>query len=72
MKKMIAFLTAVVFALTLSAAFAQEKAAPQAPPEKALATEKAPAKHKKHSTHKVHKKVKKEAAAPETKAPATK
>lgn len=51
MKKIVAFFTAMAFALTIGAAFAEEKA--PAAPEKAPTTEKAPAKaHKaKRSKH---------------------
>ncbi len=61
MKKLLALCMAAVFALSLGAAFAEEKAVPAA--EKApAAAEKSPAKHKKHDKKK-HKKTKKEAAA---------
>jgi preprotein translocase subunit SecG len=56
MKKIIALFTAVMFALTLGVAFAQEKAAPM--PEK-KAEEKAPAKKKSHKEKKKEKKAKK-------------
>ncbi len=66
MKKVIAVLTAMAFALPLSVAFAQETT-PVAPEKKM--EQKSPAKHKKHKTHK---KAKKESASPVTAAPETK
>lgn len=69
MKKIVALFTAMVFALTLGIAFAEEKAATPSPAEKTPAAEKSPAKHKKHIKHK---KQKKETATPEAAAPATK
>ncbi len=68
MKKLIAILTAVAFALSLGVAFAQEAKAPAEPMKK---EEKAPAKKKKAAKkEKKHKKAAKEeapAAAPEAK-----
>ncbi len=60
MKKIVALFTAVMFALTLGVAFAQEKA-PAPMPEK-KAEEKAPAKKEKKS-HKEKKKAQKEKKA---------
>ena len=71
MKKIIALFTAVAFALTLGVAFAQEQA-PAAAAKTPATTEKAPAKAKKAKKAKHVKKHKKEAAAPEAAAPATK
>jgi hypothetical protein len=65
MKKVIALFTAMAFALTLGTAFAQEKTAAPAAPEKK--EEKAPVK-KKHA----HKHAKKKAAQKEEAAPAGK
>jgi len=73
MKKIIALFTAVAFALTLGVAFAQEQA-PAATAKTPATAEKAPAPAKAKKAKKVKhvKKHKKEAAAPEAAAPATK
>ena len=60
MKKIVALFTAMAFALTLGAAFAEEKA--PAAPEKAPTTEKAPAKAHKAKRSKHVKKQKHETA----------
>jgi len=70
MKKIVAFFTVMMFALTLGTAFAAENASTAT--EKApVASEKTPAKAKKGKTKHV-KKHKHEAAAPAEAAPATK
>jgi preprotein translocase subunit SecG len=52
MKKIIALFTAVVFALSLGVAFAQEKAATPAPAEKKAEEKAAPKKEKKSKKEK--------------------
>ncbi len=70
MRKIVAVLTAMAFALTLGVAFAEEKA-PAASTTAPVATEKAPAKSTKTKKAKHAKTHKKEAAASKA-APATK